>query len=139
MIATDEDALVCDLAETYHVLNYRTLPCYRVAVLACGLRNNARIKMKMTEDRIPLETMLSAMAADYLALLVWMNSEEGRKGINRPKSIVQLLQMNDESENGVESFETAEEFEERRQEIMEGGNEHGYRACTGICADITDY
>jgi len=43
MIATDEDALVCDLAETYHVLDYRMLPLKTAAALASGLRSDARI------------------------------------------------------------------------------------------------
>lgn len=33
MIRADEDALVCDLAETYHIYNYRQLPARQVAVL----------------------------------------------------------------------------------------------------------
>lgn len=43
MIATDEDALICDLAETYHVFDYRGLPLKTAAALASGLRNDARI------------------------------------------------------------------------------------------------
>ena len=31
-IGTDEDALICDLAETYGIYNYRQLPADRVAV-----------------------------------------------------------------------------------------------------------
>ncbi len=34
MIAVDEDALVCDLAETYGIYDYRQLPITRVAVFA---------------------------------------------------------------------------------------------------------
>lgn len=43
MILTDEDALICDLAETYNVLDYRALPVRTTAALASGLRADARI------------------------------------------------------------------------------------------------
>ena len=31
MIKTDEDALICDLAETYQIYDYKSLPAYMVA------------------------------------------------------------------------------------------------------------
>lgn len=46
MLALDESALICDLAETYGVLNYRALPAEIAATLCAGLRDNSRIKMK---------------------------------------------------------------------------------------------
>jgi len=46
MIKLDENALICDFAETYHIYDYRQLPPTRVAVFACGLRDDSRIKMK---------------------------------------------------------------------------------------------
>lgn len=61
MILTDEDALICDLAETYHVLDYRALPLKTAAALASGLRADARIfevlkKQKHREDHPSFET-----------------------------------------------------------------------------------
>ena len=43
MIAIDEDALICDLAETYQIYDYRRLPVQTVAVFSLGLRDNSRI------------------------------------------------------------------------------------------------
>jgi hypothetical protein len=47
MLSTDRDALICDMAETYHVYDMRALPTKTVATLACGLREDSRIKLKM--------------------------------------------------------------------------------------------
>ena len=44
MAARDEDALVCDMAETYHIFDYRALPLFLAARLACGLREDSRSK-----------------------------------------------------------------------------------------------
>ena len=37
MIALDQNALICDFAETYGIYNYRALPVSLLATLAVGL------------------------------------------------------------------------------------------------------
>lgn len=43
MISLDRDALLCDLAETYHIYSLRGLPARTLATLVSGLRADARI------------------------------------------------------------------------------------------------
>ena len=74
--------------------------------------------MKMNNTKLPLDTILAASAVDRLSLLVWMQTKDGAKGYNRPKSIVKMLSDNDEKQ--CEAFDSAEEFENRRREIIEG-------------------
>lgn len=122
MIATDEEALICDLAETYGIFDYKSLPLNKVAIFSVGLRENSRIKMKMNGAKLPLENMLLAATVDHLALLTWLQSENGMQGIGRPQSILnKLLETEEQKENDVMSFETPEEFEKARQEIVERG------------------
>ena len=52
MIALDEDALTCDLAETYGIYEFRLLPPAKIAVLACGLSEDSRIKRTAADLRI---------------------------------------------------------------------------------------
>ena len=40
MIKTDEDALICDLAETYQIYDYKSLPAYMVATFSVGKFKN---------------------------------------------------------------------------------------------------
>lgn len=70
-ISIDEDALTCDLAETYGIYNYRQLPAARVAVFAYGLRDDSRIKMAMADATLPLNTLLQAGILDRLSILIW--------------------------------------------------------------------
>lgn len=59
MIALDEGALTCDMAETYHIYDMRALPVETLAVLACGLREDSRIKLKESGLKyVPLEVLL---------------------------------------------------------------------------------
>lgn len=91
MIALDEDALICDFAESYHIYNMYQLPVEYVATLAIGLRDNARIKLKAVGLETDLESLLLAHIADNTAITGWLLSENGRKGKDRPASFVNLL------------------------------------------------
>ena len=120
MVAADEDALICDFAETYHILNWRGLPARYAAVLACGLRDDSRIKMVMGKQKITTEMMMNAAMVDALNLLVWMRTKDGAKGQNRPASLVSALTGTKEEKDTLEAFDTVEAFEARRKAIIEG-------------------
>lgn len=127
MIQTDEDALICDLAETYHIFDYRQLPPTKVAVFSCGLGPESRIKMKLSGQRVPLETMLMAGISDRLALLVWSKTKDGQKNRNRPTSLVNLLTESQTKENENVAFESGEDFEKEREKLLAelGGANNG--------------
>lgn len=57
--------------------------------------------------------ILMAAVVDRLSMLLWMLSEDGKNGINRPKSIVNTIfgKQDDDNNDQVEAFETAEDFE----------------------------
>lgn len=120
IIATDENALICDLAEIYHIYDYKSLPLSRVAIFAVGLRNDSRVKMKLNGLKYPTEILLLASAIDRLSLLVWINSKDGVNGINRPKSVLNEL-LGKVDDKDIEAFESSEDFEERRREILAKG------------------
>lgn len=111
MLSTDKDALICDLAETYGIFDYRALPVPLLATLAAGLREESRIKRKLAGAKMSRLEMLTAAAVDKLSMMAWMISEDGRKGENRPKSVLAILMGEEPDDNPVEGFETAEEFE----------------------------
>lgn len=120
IIATDENALICDLAETYHIYDYRSLPLSRVAIFAVGLRDDSRVKMKISGMKYPANTLLLASAIDRLSLLVWMNSKDGTNGVNRPKSVFDEL-MGKVTEKDIEAFNSSDDYERRRAEILAKG------------------
>jgi len=126
MIKCDEFALICDLAETYQIYDYKTMPPLRVAVFAAGLRENSRIKMKMSKQKVPLETTLIAGISDSLNTLVWMNSADGQKGRNRPTLITSLLSEQKEKSETV-TFSSGEDFESYRNSLIAkiGGENNG--------------
>lgn len=111
MINLDEDALICDLAETYHIFDYRSLPLKLVATLSAGLRNDSRIKLNASGYPASQDTILLATIADRVELFRYGFTEDASKKRNYPTSLVDALCGNITNASGVKSFKTSEEFE----------------------------
>ena len=69
MLAFDRNALICDLAETYHIYDYRALPVTTLAALACGLRADSRIKLKLSGIAEVSNEVLLIQIFDILQLM----------------------------------------------------------------------
>lgn len=118
MIETDEDALICDFAETYNVLNYKALPLNLAATLAVGLRADSRIMLKMSHQKIDYNVILRAAILDRLSILAWSKTKDAETGKNRPESIVSKL-MEEPKENDVVAFEDENELMDHIKAIKE--------------------
>lgn len=118
MIKVDENALVCDLAETYQIYNYRQLPPSQVAIFVIGLRDDSRIKMKLSGAKVSPNILLLSGIIDRLNLLLWTKTKDAEKGRNKPKPILGEL-YNKESD--VSAFTSGKDFERERQRIIEEG------------------
>ena len=69
--------------------------------------------MKTTTD-----TMLSAIACDYLAKLWWAKTEDAEKGINKPISILSQLLEDNADKNEKDGFDSVEEFNNARSRLI---------------------
>ncbi len=119
MYAAGRDELTCDMAETYGVFDMMALPVDLLATLASGLSGDSRIKRKLSGAKLPSEAMLLAAAVDRLSLIVWMQSEDGVKGRNRPKSILDAI-LDEGKQESFEEYDSPEAFMAARAKIMEG-------------------
>lgn len=117
MIRVDEEALICDFAETYGIYNYRELPLLLCATYAVGLRENSRIKMKMAESEMGLTDTLLAGIFDRLSLLVYAQTADAQKGINYPKLI--MSSITDKKDKPSQGFSTGEDYEKERKRILQ--------------------
>lgn len=123
MIATDEDALMCDLAETYHIYDYRQLTVLTAAAFSVGLRDDSRIKMILSGQKVSFDRVLQASIADRLGILIWQKTKDGQANRNRPQSFVELLTAEPKEREEI-AFESGKDFEEyRRQLLGKGGDD----------------
>ena len=111
MIQLDEDALICDFAETYHILDYKTLPATLAATLAAGLRNDSRIKLLMSDQKAPIDTILLAGIVDRLSIMI---------GGDKAKTIVGNFIT--EKQEPATGFESGADFDAAWAAL---GNDHG--------------
>lgn len=132
MINLDEDALICDLAEVYHIFDYKVLPPFMTARLACGLRDDSRIKLKLNNSPISLNTALLAAIFDRVAWLQWANTKDAHDGLGKPDPILPiLLGVKDSSKPDAVVFDDPAAFFAKREELkarinkQEGGGSNG--------------
>lgn len=119
MMAVDEDALVCDFAETYHVYDFRQLTPSYAATLAAGLRDDSRIRTVLSGLPVSLPQYLQMAELDALNLLTWLNSSDGAEGKNRPKSLLKAFTDDDST---VQGFDSGEDFMAEWKRRTEGHN-----------------
>lgn len=119
MMAADEDALVCDFAETYHIYDFRQLTPSYAATLAAGLRDDSRIRTVLSGLPVPLPQYLQMAELDALNLLTWLNSSDGAEGKNRPKSLLKAFTDDDST---VQGFDSGEDFMTEWKRRTEGHN-----------------
>lgn len=120
MISISEDDLICDLAETYQIYDYKQLPLTKVAVFSYGLKDSSRIKMKMRKEKVSVETLFLANILDNLNILVWTKTKDAQKGINQPKSLISTIYEAEkiEDEKKELSFKSGKDFEKARKELL---------------------
>ena len=112
--------LVCDMAETYGVFDWRALPARLAATLAAGLRDDSRVKLAAAGSKVSPQLLVAALAADSLRLLVWQNTKDGQHGRNAPASITAQLCGNDKEESAA-GFDSPEAFRAWREKMIGGG------------------
>ena len=117
MVATDEDDLICDFAEVYHVYDWRSIPVKLAATLAAGLPDNSRSIGRLVGLPCGMDTLLLAAIADRLSLLVWSKTKDAQKGRKRPQMITDgLLKKSDKKD--IEAFSDVDSFEAARRRFF---------------------
>lgn len=120
LMRSSETAVVCDLAEYYHILDWRSVPLRTLAMLVAGLREDSRTMMLASGQKIRLNSALLAASVDRLSMLLWAKSKDGQKNRKRPESILQQLTEEHQPADELVGFDTGEDFMEARRRIMEG-------------------
>ena len=117
MIGTDEDAIYCDLAETYHMVvdDLESVPIMTLARLCVGLRDDSRIKMRMMDVNGIAPSFALIRISDTLTKLT--HALAAQEGAPMPKLYADIMIGKQEEAKG---FDSIEEFEEARRRLMNG-------------------
>ena len=115
-----ECELVCDFAEYYHILDYKSITPGLAGMLLQGLRPESRTKMKLTNQKITLEQTLLAIIADGIKGLIFMQSKKKNKKL--PESILNLLINGNKESKKFKGFKSGADFERSWQQITGVGH-----------------
>lgn len=123
MIIFDEDALICDMAETYGVFDLYELPVQLAATLAVGLREDSRIKIKMSGMKMDFQKYILAALFDRVNWLCWTKTKDATHGSNMPVTILDLLLQNESkvdtsNSDNLMKFDSPDAFETARKMIL---------------------
>ena len=111
--------IICDLAQYYGIYDYHSFKPSYIFILVDGLQDNSRFKLKINGMKTTTDTMLSAIACDYLAKLWWAKTEDAEKGRNKPISILsQLLDEDNAVNKEKDGFDSVEEFNNARSILL---------------------
>ena len=114
MIREGEDDLICDLAETYGIYNYKSLPVQLVATFSYGLSENSRIKRKLRGEKETTEQYQQRILIaifDRINWLAWSRSEDAANNVNRPESLYdKIYNPHKDDDKKVVSFRSGEDF-----------------------------
>ena len=115
MIGVDKDALLCDLAETYHIYGFDQVDLVTTATLAAGLHEDSRIKRKISGfNEIPA-TFTLVHIADALTVLLSTLAGEKKKPVLYYDALTGKQKV--EHKGG---FKSIEDFEAARQRFIHG-------------------
>ena len=104
--------MICDLAETYRIYDWRALPVSLLATLVSGLDEDSRIKRIRDGRRVSLGTYFLAELCDMLeALILGLSGKDGLP--NRTES----LYIQTDEEKASKGY-TVDEFARIREKIM---------------------
>lgn len=117
MYNLDKDALLCDLAETYNIYDFKDFPLSKIAIFAKGLREDSRIRMKMSQSKFNVKESLLAGILDRLTLILYSKTKDAEKGRNYPKLLLDEATKSEE----LQGFVSGKDFEKMRRKIIEGG------------------
>ena len=101
--------MICDLAETYGIYDYKAIKPTLIATLAVGLPDTSRIKRKSSKVNLTLDQTLLASLIDSVNLLTWMLSRKKRG--KRPESVLNILLDRNEKKQELMAFKTADDYE----------------------------
>ena len=109
--------MICDLAETYHVYDYKSLPVELVATFVSGLRDDSRLYKQVNNLKVSsFEEYLLINIFDDLNWLCWTKTKDGKKNRNKPQTFMERLNKQIEKSKII-AFSSGEEFMNRYMKL----------------------
>lgn len=114
--------MICDLAETYRIYDWRQVPIKLLGIYAAGLRWDSRVMMERMGEDFSLDTLMTASIADSLRGIIY--GLFSKKGSEKPNSFVEALTRKKEQKAEV-AFRSGDDFMEARARLLQEIDNNG--------------
>lgn len=104
--------MICDLAETYRIYDWRAMPVSLLATLVAGLSEDSRVGRAKDGRRVSLGTYFIAELCDMLELLIL-----GLSGKDGSPNRTESLCVQTDEQKASKGY-TVDEFARLREQIM---------------------
>ncbi len=119
IINDSEDLMICDLAQTYGILDYKQIKPNILAALVMGLPQDSRIMLKISKAKLSYTDSVLALIFDCLQIIAFNQVHRYRKNLKRPESLYKKL-MEDDKKDDYMTFGSPENYERWRKEHING-------------------
>lgn len=123
VLARYKSEMICDLAETYQIFDYRRVPGRLLGTLVAGLGANSRVKKRIfgIHDELP-DVLLLTRILDGIEILKWWKTKDGAKGKNPPEMLTRWILglNNNQTQTSKEAclFKTGADFDAERERLL---------------------
>lgn len=114
MLGECREELICDLAETYHILDMWALPVSLLATLASGLREDSRVMMYFSKINYIPECTVLPQLYDFLRIALSDKKHRPREG----EKMVDIMHKKKSIEPKAKGFTSGSEFDRWRSNIL---------------------
>lgn len=115
-MARYKEDMICDLAEVYHIYDYRRVPGRLLGTLVAGLGVNSRVYQKLAGQLVPTDILMQSLIVDELRRITYLLN--GDKNKTYPKPITESFLQDAKPDTGEMAFNTPEEFERTRAALL---------------------
>lgn len=105
--------MICDLAQTYHILDYSVLKPNILATLVLGLGEESRVMRKLSKSKLSFEHTMLALIFDALQIIAF--NQGHKKNAKKPASVYKKL-TTEQKKDELMKFASPESFERWRKE-----------------------
>lgn len=103
--------MVCDLAQTYHIYDWQTVPLHTLAVLVSGLPPESRTMRHFSKQKYSTEELILMRIFDSVNFIAWAQTKDAQRGANRPESLYDMATKPRKDDKKPKAFATAADFE----------------------------
>lgn len=116
-MANEKSDLICDLAETYGIHDYRKVPVHMLGTFAAGLGHDSRIGMKRRGVKAHADVFILAQLYELIFTIAWRLAGKDEELPELPIDEF-IIGGREKAKKELKGYTSANDFKEARKKIL---------------------